>query len=135
MKSVLSKSYWGPQLWESLNVITREYPDYPTPVEKQNYKLFFQAFGDVIPCEECRKNYRKHLQKFSLEKALASRNTLAEFLVNIHNEVNEMKGKPIMPMEKGKRIVLGQQQCIDYKLCVAVALLSGFALYHVVSRP
>jgi hypothetical protein len=130
----MSKKYWGPHLWESLNIITREYPHTPSSIEKQNYKLFFQSFGDVIPCKECRMNYRKHLNKFSLDSALESRDTLAEFLVNIHNEVNEMKGKPLMPMERGKQIVLGDAPCPNYNFIALTVVLSSIIVYLIMTR-
>jgi hypothetical protein len=102
-----NKSYWGPLLWASINTIVREYPENPTEEIRHNFKLFFQSLGDVLPCEECRNGYNKHLKQLSLENALLSRENLVDFIVDLHNEVNKSSGKAVMPRKNARDIIMG----------------------------
>ena len=54
---------WGPKLWYSLHIITFNYPDTPTIIDKQNFETFFTSLQYVIPCSLCRQHYKEHLEK------------------------------------------------------------------------
>lgn len=101
------RNYWGPLLWESINTIVREYPENPTAEDRQNFKLFFQSLGDVLPCPECRKHYAGHLKNMSLDDAVNSRDSLINFIIDLHNEVNKATGKSVMKREIARSIIEG----------------------------
>jgi len=86
---------WGPHAWFFMHAITLAYPDKPNKNDKDNIKGFFNYLGKVIPCHKCRNNFKNHLDKVPLnDKVLSSRENLVKWLIEIHNEVNEMTGKP-----------------------------------------
>lgn len=88
---------WGPHGWVFLHSITLGYPTCPTDKEKESFKTFFESIQNILPCDKCRINYKNHLKKLPLtNKVLCSRKNLFRWLVDVHNSVNRMHGKPEM---------------------------------------
>jgi hypothetical protein len=87
------KAAWGPQLWHSLHMIALNYPDKPSAGDKLNYKLFFEALKDVIPCIACADNYAAHLHELPIDRYLDSAGSLFAWTVHVHNMVNDVHGK------------------------------------------
>ena len=100
----MNPKIWGPSGWIFLHSITLNYPDNPSQKDKQNYKHFFESLQFTIPCEKCKTHYQENLQKYSLDNALNNKETLFNWLVNIHNEVNEKNNKDILSYDKVKQI-------------------------------
>lgn len=95
MHNNIDPKIWGPICWKLLEYITFTYPVNPTEEDKTNIRNFFTALQHVLPCQKCRNNYGIHLKKYPLdEKAVSSQKYLITWLINIHNEVNIMNGKP-----------------------------------------
>ena len=96
-------NYWGPPLWNSLHIITFDYPIEPRDVDKQNYQIFFHSLKNILPCEQCRQHYAKMIEEtLPIEAALKSRDSLTRWLVNVHNLVNKRLGKPIVSYDSVK---------------------------------
>lgn len=92
---------WGPPTWKSLHSITFGYPHCPTMDDKKNNLLYFTLLQHVLPCITCRDNYKKHLNKYPLTNdILSSRIKFIKWLIDIHNEVNIMLGKPTKSYEE-----------------------------------
>jgi len=91
--TLLALDKWGPAGWHFLHAITFTYPINPSDAIKAQYRRFFATLPAVLPCKIC----QRHLQEnySSLPINLASRQTLSEWLVNIHNQVNASKGKAV----------------------------------------
>jgi len=99
---------WGPSLWKSLHCITFNYPIEPSEEDKKNYKEFFISLSNVIPCGDCRINFKKHLfddPETKLSDAnLQNRETLTLWIYNIHKKVSERIGITYdMSFEKMKK--------------------------------
>jgi len=85
---------WGSAAWNFLHCVTLTYPTHPTEEQQQQYKTFFEALGNVLPCPQCRKNYKKKLTSNPLSvRVLSSRQTFFEWLVDVHNSVNMSTNK------------------------------------------
>ena len=84
--------------------MTFNYPDNPTVLDKQNYETFFTSLQNVIPCSICRDHYKTHLQNNPIHNHLNDRVSLSKWLVDIHNQVNVMLGKPTMMFEEVVKI-------------------------------
>lgn len=85
---------WGPHAWVFLHSITLTYPINPTNKQKSDYRTFFLTLQHVLPCYKCRVNYVNHLKKFPItESVLKTRQTLVNWLIDVHNEINIEKGK------------------------------------------
>ena len=91
----MSTKVWGPKLWYVLHVMTFKYPEFPNEYDKRHYHDFFTNLQYVLPCMKCRLHYRQNLEKYPLTPNLDSREYLVRWLINIHNEVNLVTGKPI----------------------------------------
>ena len=59
----MNPGIWGPHCWIFLHSITLSYPNYPTFQDKQKTKDFFNNLGDILPCMECRRNYKKNITR------------------------------------------------------------------------
>jgi hypothetical protein len=93
----INPTLWGPHAWKILHYITVAYPDNPTSKDKENIKNFFMSFSNVIPCENCRIHFALNLNKYPLtDSILSSKYNLINWLRDIHNEVNNRTGKPLM---------------------------------------
>ena len=58
----MNPKIWGKHAWIFLHSITLAYPNCPTDEEKNNTKNFFISLENILPCYECRRNYKKHLK-------------------------------------------------------------------------
>lgn len=84
---------WGPPAWTFLHTITLTYPENPTIQDKENYGNFFNLLGEVLPCERCKRHYKKNIKELPIN--LNSQQELIEWLFNIHNKVNESNEKSL----------------------------------------
>lgn len=117
---------WGPHGWIFLHSITLAYPDCPNKADKEAIKTFFTHLGPILPCDKCRHNFDNHLKKYPLtEKILCSRESLVRWLIDIHNEVNKLNGKPTLSYEEVLTIFLNlySKNSNFYKYTVWILLL------------
>lgn len=128
------RDYWGPLLWESLNIIVREYPINPTAEDRQNFKMYVMSLGDVLPCRDCRAHFKKHLRSISLDAGLRSRDSLVDFVIDLHNAVNRNNGKSVLERSVARKIVLGQQNPLDKMGYYLLGFAIACGVAYVISR-
>jgi len=80
--------FWGPSGWKLLHLITYGYPEEPTYQNRLDYGLFFNSLKCILPCKYCRKSLSKFYNQLPIEEHLESKETLTEWLYQIHNKVN-----------------------------------------------
>ena len=85
---------WGPNAWIFLHSITMNYPKNPTNEDKEKYRTFFYSLGDILPCPQCKEHYQRNLIDYPID--LRNKEGLVKWLIKIHNNVNEINGKPIL---------------------------------------
>ena len=131
----MNPKFWGSGAWLFLHSITMNYPKEPTDQDKQIYVKFFKDLQDIIPCEKCGYNYGRHLKDYPIEKALETRETMIQWLIQIHNEVNKELGYPIytydqvMEEYKYKMIHTGSDENLVYKVIILGLLVFIFYKY------
>jgi hypothetical protein len=81
--------FWGPDGWKLLHSITVGYPDKPSEIEKETYRLFFNCLKHVLPCIYCRRSYTGYIGELPVEGYLDNKKKLVEWLYLIHNRVND----------------------------------------------
>jgi hypothetical protein len=92
----MNQNIWGPHLWFSLHTISFTYPLKPTPLDINNYKIFYESLQNVIPCSICKKNYIRHLKEHPIGPHLSNRKDLVYWVIDMHNMVNAETGKKIL---------------------------------------
>lgn len=90
--SNLLTSCWGPVGWAFLHSVTFGYPEVPTKEDADAYRRYFYALESVLPCDSCRKNYRKNLGELPIDRYLGSRKELAYWGYLLHEMVNDELG-------------------------------------------
>jgi hypothetical protein len=78
--------YWGPSGWRLLHMITFAYKP---EKDKAAMRQFFEILPFVLPCKFCRSNLVSHYEALPLEPALKSKDSLSQWLYEIHGLVNE----------------------------------------------
>lgn len=86
---------WGPHGWKFLHFIALAYSNNPSEIDKQNYKIFFDSIGNILPCSLCSTHYKENLKNHPLtDEVLANRRNLLYWTIDMHNEVNKLNNKP-----------------------------------------
>lgn len=115
-------SIWGKSAWTFFHLVTFCYPNNPTEHDKKTYYQFFILFGKVLPCDKCKFNFKKHLKKCPLDKALGSRGLLIKWGIDMHNLVNHSLGKKMLTYNEAlteiKKIAVDQSQRSYYLIWI-----------------
>ena len=59
-------SVWGPSLWHYLHVVSFNYPNNPTNLQKKKYRDMLLNLQYTLPCKYCRINLTNNFKKFPL---------------------------------------------------------------------
>ena len=85
---------WGPSLWHYLHVISFNYPNEPTKLQKNKYKQLLLNLQYTLPCKYCRINLKNNFKKFPLNNSIfENRNSFSRYIYNLHELINKMLGK------------------------------------------
>ena len=137
MNQPITPDDWGPHGWKFLHYITLGYPNNPTIDEKNKYKNFFISLQHVLPCSVCSKHYGENIEKYSLHEALNNQESLMKWLIDVHNDVNQSKGKKIYDYDEALALYTNPSLFPDYvqscfKLFVLLILL--FFIYKIIKK-
>jgi hypothetical protein len=86
-KTNISPKIWGPFFWKTFHLSTFGYPHEPNDLDKKTYKLFYETFMKILPCDKCSINSQK-ISIEDLTEGLESRAALVKWGFNFHNKVN-----------------------------------------------
>ena len=112
-----TKAHWGRSGWDFMHAITFAYPERdPSPPQQDAAKSFFGALPHLLPCDECCEHCRHGMaSRPPTDAVVASRETLARWLVDFHNSVNPRLGKPQVSFDEARRTYeppqLGSGEC------------------------
>lgn len=123
---------WGPPAWTFLHTITLNYPENPTIREKENYSTFFNLLSEILPCDRCKAHYKKNIEENPIK--LDSKEELTKWLFDIHNKVNESRGKSLYDYDDFIDKYSEMYNPIDRKrylyIIIVIILLLIFLLYR-----
>ena len=93
---------WGPSAWDFIHTVALGYPSSPTITCKHNYRNFYTNIGNILPCPVCQKHYNEFLsgRLLDIDEALESTESLFNWTVDAHNNVNQNNRKPIWTYAK-----------------------------------
>lgn len=87
-------SVWGPSLWNSLHIISFNYPIHPRLEDKKHYRDFILNLEYVLPCKFCRQNLHTNFKQLPLTIAkMKNRETFSRYIYDLHELVNKMLHK------------------------------------------
>ena len=50
----------------------------------------------MLPCIFCKSNYKRHIEQYPINNQLSGSKSLCNWVIHMHNLVNEINGKPIL---------------------------------------
>ena len=104
---MIDPTIWGKHGWKFLHYVALGYPDNPTTQDKTNYKQFFQLIANILPCFKCQQHYKQHLDNTPINSlVLKSRSNLENWVISIHNQVNIINQKNIIPNDTAKQLII-----------------------------
>ena len=103
---MMNKNIWGPSGWLFMHSISFQYPENPTEEDKNNYRVFFESLKNTIPCPKCREHYSENLKQKPIQ--LNSRDELIQWVIDIHNKVNEKNSKKIYSRQEVEKLYLSK---------------------------
>lgn len=95
---------FGPAMWFTFHNGAVFYPKKPTAYVRNGMKQFIMNVPLIAPCLSCKEHLYAYLRRVDLDDAVASRENLFKFWVDLHNFVNERYGKQTMSLKEAKRI-------------------------------
>lgn len=94
-----AKNVWGRAGWVFGEVIASAV-DLSTAESKARVKAFFESWQFLLPCGQCRAHYTKNLEKRPItEDVLMDNKNLLQWIVDMHNYVNEANGQPLFTLD------------------------------------
>ncbi len=85
---------WGSSFWITAHTVAAGYPKTPTSEEQKQFKIYFDTFEHILPCKECKENWKLVVEQRPLtDAALTTTVTLSRWVLDVHNLVNEKLGK------------------------------------------
>ena len=85
---------WGPSLWHYLHIISFNYPNDPTKLQKKKYKELLLNLQYTLPCKYCRINLKNNFKKYPLKNNIfKNRNNFSRYIYNLHELINKMLKK------------------------------------------
>ena len=88
-------NFWGYESWSFLHNVTFNYPLKPNNQDKINFYKYFKYLGNVLPCNECKRHYKKLFQYIDIKYFLSNRYGLIWWLFIIHNLINKKLNKQL----------------------------------------
>jgi hypothetical protein len=90
-------TFWWPAGWKFIYSVALTFPIEATPEDKAHYFKFFESLCFILPCSTCSQNYKERFDSNPVD--LSSRENLARWLSDLHNEVNRENGKDTKNIE------------------------------------
>lgn len=96
---------WGPVTWRVLHGLVEQY----VPALHESYQGLFYSLAATLPCSKCRNNYVLKLveRPFPCHRSIV---VVRNWLIDIHNAVNEDLCKPVMSRKKAREKILPLKQ-------------------------
>ena len=90
----INPKIWGKAGWIFLFSIALTYEF----KNKDFYKIFFISIENILPCNSCRKNYKKHINDLN-DTVFNNKENLLNWLLNIKNEIAIENKQPIITLD------------------------------------
>lgn len=91
---------WGPAAWRTIHAFALQ----ADKQGRQGYETFKNFLGNtshMLPCEACQKHMNDYIFRMRTQYGAQS---MFEYTVHFHNDVNKRLGKPIMSLEQARSL-------------------------------
>lgn len=110
---MVDPNIWGKHGWKFLHYVAQGFPHNPSYDEKKMYKDFFTNIQNILPCYKCQQHYKQHLQNNPItDTILESKENLENWVINIHNQVNQNNQKSILSFDQARNHII-KDDCQD----------------------
>ena len=96
-------SVWGSSAWRFLHCTCMTYPEKPSPQQKQDMYNFLTSIGPILPCKLCRPKYAEYIASHPFR--LSSRRALVNWMIDLHNHINERLHKTVLSREEAMEAI------------------------------
>lgn len=100
----MDATLWAPAGWRYLHGCSLSFPENPTPQQQEDYRRFFTLVGPTLPCPVCRSHWNQMVT--ATPPDVESREKLVTWLIDRHNDVNAVQGKPRLSYDEAMRSIL-----------------------------
>lgn len=97
----MSPEAWGPAGWHFIHATVLTFPQNPTEEQVRDYKEYFNALSNILPCELCREEFKKKLNE--APPPYDNADHMFRWTVDLHNQVNQENGKPKLSYEQAQK--------------------------------
>jgi len=139
----MGPAIWGPLFWKTMHIVSLGYSSTPTSEEQEGVAAFYESLTTAIPCPICKHHYAHFLKEMPVRNAVQNRDTLIEWVFEIHNKVNVELGKPTFTWEQYIASIqaMASQNPMGWTMGNTMTLVAGlaagavlgagaYALYH-----
>ncbi len=96
----LPPNIWGRYFWKTFHFASLGYAIHPTATDKQNFRNFVDGLQTLLPCNQCRYHIKLNLKVHPLtDEILSVKIKLILWVYHLHNMVNKVVNKKILPFE------------------------------------
>jgi hypothetical protein len=97
---------WGPYFWFILHNGAVNYPVKASPFYVERMKYFILGIPVMIVCDKCKEHATQFIEKHksNLDNICKGRETLFNFFVDFHNQVNLRKGKKVLSYREALKL-------------------------------
>jgi hypothetical protein len=124
--------FWTDSIWKIFHYISFGYPENPSSNNKQSYKEFYENLYKILPYKEYSDNYIKTCKEIPIDNYLKSKDTLFEWTIKFHNNINTSLNKKNIDIKYAKciyKIKPTNYYYIKYFCFLLIILLILFAIY------
>lgn len=82
---------WGPFYWYVFKSIAHNYPEHPNKETIIHTKGIFYGMQNALPCSDCRFHYREYIKRNPIDKALANKYLLIDWINTLENSIKKRK--------------------------------------------
>ena len=104
---------WGPMLWNSLHVISENYPKNPEIERQKSCRQFINGLPYMLPCGECGYNLKNFIKDRDLGNICRSRAKIRRFFVESHNHINRHLNKSCWTTEEAEEYYSKIPSCLS----------------------
>lgn len=101
----MDPAWWGPGAWRFLHAISFTYPLDADEQDQAAVGQLLESLARLLPCAKCRPHWERLIHdELPYHSYLYGRHIFSQYMVEVHNRVNDRLGKPRYAYEDACRL-------------------------------